>query len=81
MSAKRKPDAKPKSTSAARTRAYRERMRAQGLKPVTLWVWDMDNPAVRKRIEDDCRRLRNDPQEKAIMEELEAFEADLGIWD
>jgi hypothetical protein len=80
MSAKRKPDAKPKSTSAARTRAYRERMRAKGLKPVTRWVLDLNNPAVRARLEEDGRRIRESPDEQAVMDMLEQMQIEDGIW-
>ena len=80
MSAKRKADAEPKSTSAARTRAYRERMRAKGLKPVTIWTYDVNDPAFRKRLEEDCRRIRESPAEEEIMAELEGFEADFEPW-
>jgi hypothetical protein len=79
MSSKRKPDAKP--TSAARTRAYRERMRARGLKPVTIWTFDVDDPAFQKELDEACRRINESPDEKAVMDEFEAFERDLGLPD
>lgn len=81
MSAKRKPDGSTKATSAARTRAYRERMRAKGLRPVTIWTYDINDPVFRKRLEEDCRRIRASAQEKEIMAELEGFEADFDPWD
>lgn len=81
MAAQRKPNSTPKSTSAARTRAYRERMRAKGLKPVTLWVLDTSNPAVRKRLEEDCRRIRESPDEQAVMDMLEQMQIEDGLWD
>lgn len=81
MATKPKPVSTPRKTSAERTRAYRARMRAQGLKPVTIWTFDLNDPAFRKRLEDDCRRIRNDPHEREIMAELEAFEADFEPWE
>ena len=72
MSAKRKPDAKPRPTSAARTRAYRERMRAQGLKPVTLWSYDMNDPAFVALIQEQSRALANTPAELEAIEWIEA---------
>ena len=79
MSAQRKPDAKP--TSAARTRAYRERMRAKGLKPVTVWAFDRNDPEFRKRLEEDFRRIRESPGEKEIMDWIEAVQIEDGLWD
>lgn len=81
MPTERKPQPKLKKTSAERTRAYRARKRAQGLVPVTIWTFDINDPVFRKRLEDDCRRLRDDPHEQAIMDELEAFQADFEPWD
>ena len=73
MSAKRKPDIKPKSASAARTRAYRERMRAKGLKPVTIWTYDLSDPAVAARWRADSLALRNHPEEEAVMDWADAM--------
>jgi hypothetical protein len=70
MSAQPKP--RPKSTSAARTRAYRERMRAQGLKPVTIWTYDMNDPAFVARIQEQSRALANTPAELEAIEWIEA---------
>lgn len=69
MSAQPKSNAKP--SSAARTRAYRERMRAQGLKPLTIWTYDINDPAFQKRLADDCRRLRGSPDEEDVMKWLD----------
>jgi hypothetical protein len=77
MSAKRKPDTKP--TSAARTRAYRERMRAQGLKPVTIWSDDLSDPAVVARWQEQSRALANTPAELEAIEWIEASMAEDGI--
>ena len=79
MSAQRKPS--QKSTSAARTRAYRERMRAKGLKQVTIWTYDINDPQVRKRLEEDSRRIRGSAGEKEVMEWIEAMQVEDGIWD
>ena len=76
MPPERKPEAKPKKTSAERTRTYRARMRARGLKPVTIWTFDVNDPAFRARLAEDMLRIRESPDEQAVMDELEAFQAD-----
>lgn len=81
MATKPKPVSQPKSTSAARTQAYRERMRAKGFKPVTRWVLDLDSPVVRARLAEDGRRLRESATEQAIMDELEQMQVEDGLWD
>ncbi len=52
-------------------RRYRERMRAQGFRPVQLWVPDTRSPAFAA----ECRRqsllVVADPAEDALMDELE----------
>ena len=73
--------AKPKPTSAARTRSYRERLRAKGLKPVTVWAYDRKDPEFRKRLEDDFRRIRESPGEKEIMDWIEASLIEDRYWD
>lgn len=79
MSAQRKPA--PKSTSAARTRAYRERMRAKGLKPVTIWTYDVNDPEFIRRMREASLALRESPDEQAVLDENEAFAADFEPWD
>lgn len=79
MSAQRKPA--PKSTSAARTRAYRERMRAKGLKPVTIWTFDTSDADFLRRVREASIAASRDPDELAVMEEIEAFQADFGSLD
>lgn len=81
MATKPKPASTPKKTSAERTRAYRARMRARGLKPVTIWTFDVDDPAFQKELDEACRRINESPDSNAVMDEAEAFERDLGLWD
>jgi hypothetical protein len=81
MAAQRKPTLKSRPTSAARTRAYRERMRAKGFKPVTRWVLDLSNPVVRARLEEDGRRIRESADEQAVMDMLEQMQVEDGLWD
>jgi hypothetical protein len=54
----------PRST-AERSADYRQRQRAKGLRPVTLWVRDLRDPSVIADIQRQCRLIaeleRNDP--------------------
>jgi hypothetical protein len=67
--------ARPRSPSARRMAEYRKRMRAKGLKPVTIWVPDKNDLDYIER----CRRAvaainaaRNDPEERALRGWVEA---------
>jgi hypothetical protein len=53
-------------------RAYRDRLRAQGLRPVTVWVPDLRSPEVRAAIEEECRRIAASPEEQEVMAWIEA---------
>ena len=71
-----RPQPKTASSSAKRTRAYRERLRAQGLKPVTIWTYDMKDPVFRAALRAASLAMRDDPEEQAIMDEIEALQAE-----
>jgi hypothetical protein len=57
-----------------RARDYRARMRAKGLRPVTLWVPDLSDPEVRARIDRDCRAINEADKKDDIYEWLEAVQ-------
>lgn len=61
-------------------RRYRERMRAEGMRQIQLWVPDTRSPAFLA----ECRRqsllVAGDPAEQAIMDELEAAQ-DTDGWE
>lgn len=64
---------------AHRVKSYRDRLRAQGLRPLQIWVPDTGRPGFAA----ECRRqslsLRNDPKERALLKWIEAA-ADLEGW-
>lgn len=64
---------------AKRVRKHRQKMKEAGLKPVTIWVPDVNAPGYREEIRRQCRSLQNDPQEAKILAEIEAG-ADLSGW-
>jgi hypothetical protein len=59
-------------TSRERTRAYRERLRARGLKPATILVPDLNDPEVRAQLKRDWEAISASPHEKEVMEWVEA---------
>ncbi len=61
------------ATGAERIRKHREKMKAAGLKPVTIWVPDVDAPGYEEDIRRQCLILKNDPQEQRILAEIERW--------
>jgi len=55
---------------AKRVRKHREKMKAAGLKPVTLWVPDVNAPGFKEEIARAIEIIKNSSGEKAILEEL-----------
>jgi hypothetical protein len=77
---KRKPQAgMPKKRSNARVQRYRDKMRAAGFKPVTIWVPDTSRPGFAEEVRRQCLRLKDDPQEAQILAEIEAL-TDFDDW-
>jgi hypothetical protein len=64
---------------AKRVRKHREKMKAAGLKPVTIWVPDVNAPGYKEEIRRQCKLLQNDPQEAQILAEIEQW-ADTEGW-
>lgn len=62
---------KPK-TARERMSARRERLRAQGLRPVQHWVPDLRNPSVRAAIRREAALLPRHPENAAIDDWLDA---------
>ncbi|MFA6105943.1 MAG: antitoxin MazE family protein [Patescibacteria group bacterium] len=62
-----------------RVQKHRANLRASGLRPIQLWVPDTRSPG----FAEECRRqslaLKNDPQEKEVMDWVEAV-ADTEGW-
>lgn len=62
----------PKPSSKDRVRAYRARMRAKGLRPVTIWAHDFRRPEVADAMRRQCEAIARAEQTSA--EEKEATE-------
>jgi Protein of unknown function (DUF3018) len=64
--------------SAARKMVdYRKRKRAQGLRQVTLWVPDWDDPEFLRQLREDAELLRDHPSTREGDEFVEAALRDL----
>jgi hypothetical protein len=62
-----------KSTSSrAKVSAHRARLRAQGLKPVQIWLPDVRSPAFKAEAERQARLVAMDPHEPETMAFIEA---------
>jgi AmiR/NasT family two-component response regulator len=67
------PAEKIQTPAAKRMVAYRERMRAQGLKPVQIWMQDTRSPEFIARLKREAEILAvSDPAGDEIMAEIEA---------
>lgn len=69
-----------KSGMAESTRRYRAKLRAQGLRPVQIWVPDTRSP----KFAAECRRqsllIANNAREDELMDALEALAAETPDW-
>jgi dienelactone hydrolase len=56
-----------RTSSRDRIARYRAAQKQRGLRPVVLWLPDINDPGYRARIADECRRLAElTPEEAAI---------------
>lgn len=60
---------KPAPTNDDRSRARRDRaLRARGLRPVTIWVWDLNSPAFQAEARRQMRRAAGSRSEREFAE-------------
>lgn len=62
------------TSSAKRVQKHRDKMRAAGLKPVTIWVPDLDSPEMKEQIAREIAIINASDSEKEILEELSHVE-------
>jgi hypothetical protein len=67
-------------TSPRKMQDYRERLRAQGLRPLQVWVPDTRDPRVRRRIRRQARALFRQPADAEIDRLLDTNLADIEGW-
>ncbi|MGB6398733.1 MAG: antitoxin MazE family protein [Bradyrhizobium sp.] len=56
--------------STKRVQKYRNKMKAAGLKPVTIWVPDVNAPGYAEQLARAIELINNSPDEKLILEQL-----------
>jgi hypothetical protein len=67
------------ASGAERVRKHREKMKAAGLKPVTIWVPDVDAPEYQVRIERAIQAINADAESRQVMEDMLDL-ADFSDW-
>lgn len=72
-------DAARRSETAQRVRKHREKMKAMGLKPVTIWVPDVHSPEFKAQIERDIAIINADADSQLVMEQMLSI-ADNSDW-
>ena len=60
------------SRASERMRAYRERLSRQGLRPVQWWLPDTRSRRFRAEARRQSLLLRNDPQEREVLDFIES---------
>lgn len=58
------------ATGAERVRKHREKMKAAGLKPVTIWVPDVNSPEYREALARDIAKINADEESLRVMEDM-----------
>ena len=67
------------SDGAERVRKHREKMKAAGLKPVTIWVPDVNASGYREALARDIARINADEESTRVMEDMLEL-ADFSDW-
>ncbi len=62
------------ATGTKRIRKNREKMKAAGLKQVTIWVQDVNAPGFAEQLAREIEIINNSPDEKLILKELSGIE-------
>jgi hypothetical protein len=67
------------TNGAKRVQKHRDKMKAAGLKPVTIWVPDINAPVFKERIAREIEIINADADSHRVMEEMLAL-ADFSDW-
>ncbi len=69
----------PVNVQRARKRACRERMRAMGLRRISIWVPDVTSPSIREEARRQSLLASQSPEDREILNFVEAV-ADFSDW-
>ena len=72
--------AETRSAGAIRVRKHREKMKALGLKPVLLWLPDVESPEFKAQVARDIAAINASADEKQLLEELSGVLDDIEGW-
>ena len=76
----RKPAAKKHpARSNSRVQKHRDKLRAAGLKPVTIWVVDRSRPGFAEQIRRECELINASADSERVMDEMLSV-ADFSGW-
>lgn len=64
---------------AKRVRKHREKMKAAGLKPVTIWVADVNAPGYQEEIRRQCELINASADSERVIDEMLSV-ADFSDW-
>jgi hypothetical protein len=56
--------ARSTSASAKKVRTHRAKLRAQGLRPIQIWVPDVNDPKIKEQIRREARAIAHSAHEK-----------------
>jgi Antitoxin MazE-like len=62
------------TNGAKRVQKHRDKMKAAGLKPVTIWVPDVNAPGYAEQVAEAIAIINASADEKVILEELSTVE-------
>jgi hypothetical protein len=74
----------PARSSASKVRQHRAKLRAQGLRPIQIWVPDVNDPKIQEQMRREARLIAQSPQEKEELAFIDSlFEENLrnGFFD
>ncbi len=74
-----KPVAAASKQSKSRVKRHRDKLRAAGLKPIQLWVWDTTRPGFAEQVRRECEIINASAEDQRVLAEIEAL-TDFESW-